>query len=1167
MATINRSDVVGRRVRLPGHFAEPVVIEDVEDPGFGDVLIVKVRTTRGKLEEASVDAAVLAAALAAATTTAPTYINPEDQFLLVESARIRLAYAWDPFFAVSLSGIEALPHQLEAVYDRMLQQARLRFLLADDPGAGKTIMAGLLFKELRLRGAVERALILAPAPLAIQWQDEMRSKFDEVFELIDSHAARQQLGGSPWSRFPLCVASIDFAKQDHVAPELLRERWDLVVIDEAHKLAMPDIEKPTFRYKLARDLAERTERLVLLTATPHQGNPEQFRNFVSLLDPYAFRDEDVIRDLLQQQKSPWFLRRMKEDLRDFAGKPLFVDRHAVTEPFQLTDVEYSLYTAVSRYINTFLPRQKGRRKATAALARMVLQRRLSSSLRAIRTSVERRLEKITGIVEELDKLPEEARTRRLRELANLPVDPETGTDDEADEALDEAAESGILAEHFDKLRAEVPELVRLVEQARIAEARSREKGHESKLSALFRCLEKSQFQELREKSGKLLIFTEHRATLEYLEEHLTKAGFTCCHIHGGMDAVARKEAQRLFQSEKQICVATEAAGEGINLQFCHLMINYDIPWNPNRLDQRMGRIHRFGQTREVHVYNFVAVGGPKGPDEQPVVEGRILECLFRKIEEMKKTLGDRVFDMIGLVLQRNGVGLEDMLRDAAWNPRLLDDYTDRISRMSPEKAQEYERSTGIALAKSTVDLGRIRGQDFASEEKRLMPEFVEGFFLDAAKKTGLRVEKRANPLLLRIEHVPQKFLARDLAAVRARGPAEQRYLKASFHKAELAKVDNLDGCLVSPGHPLYAALDEVLRRDLRGVEQGTARYVDPFASDPHRLHFFEVEIEGESLGDPGQPARTLPVHAALVAVQEEPGPTFSLAQPDVLHDLTPMDPAKLFPPTEPWSGPPTPEEVRKITGWLRVTEQHATVQRLQKERQREVEIRREFLSRAFEASIKATQVQWAELHARVMAGEGEAKLARDEKAKYLAELEAAKKHRLEGLAHLAVVRSGRIAHLGSAIVAPAPTPAGAAMQRDDAVEQAAIDVAIAYERRRGWEIKEVWKLHDGSGFDLRSVSPAGPDGRREVRRIEVKGRAADGVDVHLSPNEWRQAQRLRDTYWLYVVWGAKGLTPRLKAIRDPWETFREQAREVVEVKGYRIAGEALTAVTGEEWAT
>ncbi|MDI7270061.1 MAG: DEAD/DEAH box helicase, partial [Myxococcota bacterium] len=280
MNTLNRSDVVGRRVLLPGHFAEPVVIDDVEDPGFGDVLIVKVRTTRGKLEEASVEAGVLAAAIAAASTTAPTYVKPDDQFLLVESARIRLAYAWDPYFAVSLSGIEALPHQLEAVYDRMLQQARLRFLLADDPGVGKTIMAGLLFKELRLRGAVERALILAPAPLAIQWQDEMRSKFDEVFELIDSHAACQQLGGSPWARFPLCVASIDFAKQEHVAPDLLTQRWDLVIIDEAHKLGMADIEHPTMRFKLGSELAGRTERLLLLTATPHQGNPEQFRNFI-----------------------------------------------------------------------------------------------------------------------------------------------------------------------------------------------------------------------------------------------------------------------------------------------------------------------------------------------------------------------------------------------------------------------------------------------------------------------------------------------------------------------------------------------------------------------------------------------------------------------------------------------------------------------------------------------------------------------------------------------------------------------------------------------------------------------------------------------------------------------------------------------------------------------
>ncbi len=198
---------------------------------------------------------------------------------IVGKARIRLAYAWDPHFAVSLSGIEPLPHQLEAVYQHMLPQARLRFLLADDPGAGKTIMAGLLLKELKLRGAIDRTLILAPAPLTLQWQDELRTKFDETFERVDSHLARDQLGGSPWSRFPQCVASMDFAKQDHISPDLLRERWDMVIIDEAHKVAMPDLDKPTMRFKLVRQLADRTERLLLLTATPHQGNPADDRQY------------------------------------------------------------------------------------------------------------------------------------------------------------------------------------------------------------------------------------------------------------------------------------------------------------------------------------------------------------------------------------------------------------------------------------------------------------------------------------------------------------------------------------------------------------------------------------------------------------------------------------------------------------------------------------------------------------------------------------------------------------------------------------------------------------------------------------------------------------------------------------------------------------------------
>lgn len=1155
-----RESAIGRRIRLAGHFVDPVTIESVDV--WGEVANLHVRTVTGEPKDATVDLAELQEALASADEVSPTtFIDPARQFLLVESARVRLAYAWDPHFAVSLAGIEPLPHQLEAVYAYMLPQARLRYLLADDPGAGKTIMAGLLLKELRLRGAVDRVLILSPAPLTLQWQDELRSKFDETFEIIDSHVVRDQLGGSPWARFDRCTASMDFAKQEHIAPELLMQRWDLIVVDEAHKVSMPNLDKPTMRYKLVRQLADRTERLLLLTATPHQGNPAQFRNLLSLLDEHAFRSDAMVRRLLKQADSPWLLRRMKEDMRDFEGRKLFVKRHAYTEEFSLNEHEYALYRAVSDYIVEFIPIQAGKKKQSAALVRMVFQRRLASSLRAIRISMERRHAKLKAIVDELSALPAAEREQRLRELSNLPIDTEQDLDDQETEALDEAAQQAIMADRYDQLVAEVGALDGLVELA----VQTEQRGQESKLDKLFECLQHSELKELEEAGGKLIIFTEQRATLDYLRENLERRGFRCCEIHGGMDARARQDAQQEFRLHKQICIATDAAGEGINLQFCHLMINYDMPWNPTRLEQRMGRIHRFGQRREVHVFNFVATSGPQGEDAQPVVEGRVLKRLFEKLDKIRDAIGDRVFDVIGLLLRLHSVNLDDVLRDATYNPRLLEDYEDDIERLDETKLTEYEQATGIALAKSTVDLSRIRGADYDSEEKRLMPEFVEEFFLASAKHVGLKHARRVNPALLRIEHVPQKFRARDLVAVRQRGPSAGSYPKASFHKSELLKAENMDGDLLSPGHPLYAAVDEILNIDLRDGLGGTGRYLDPLSGEPYRLHFFEVTLEGESLGDPGEPPRTVPAHARLVAVQENGDGSFAQAQPDVLHDLTPVDKKRSFPATDPWAGGPTPDELRRVESWIRAKVQHPLVVEHRGHRSKEVDIRREFLQDAFAASIKAAQAKQMELHGRVLGGDRDARLARDEAQRRLDELNATRDHRLRTLEHMGVIRSSRIAHLGSALVAPPPAPTGTSMKRDDEVEHFAYGFVIRHEEQRGWTVDEIYKRMDGSGFDLRSVSPPDEHGVRAVRRIEVKGRAAGKGEVHLSPNEWKQARRLRATFWLYVVWGCKTGEPRMKMIHDPWTRLQQQAKKVVEVKGYRVSHDALDQAEGEEW--
>ncbi len=497
----------------------------------------RVRLPDGRLDEAviSVDEAQVLAGVISSASVASAPVDADRLRLLIESARIRLAYMHDRQFAVSLSGIQTLPHQIEAVYQRMLPQPRLRFLLADDPGAGKTIMAGLLIKEMKLREAIERVLILCPAPLTIQWQDELLRWFGEAFDVIYAAVDQQQLI-NPWQRHSQIVASIDYAKQDTVRDRIWQQRWDLVIIDEAHKCSArttsggvgrePSVDQ-TKRYELAARLAWQTDHLLLLTATPHHGDEDKFAHFLRLLDPDLFPEPHRLGDkatairksvFKMGKDCPWSLRRLKEDLKDLNGKRLFPDRHAVTVPFQLNSEEYALYKAVTAYINQFMPQQTGQRRSSVALARTVLQRRLASSTCAIHESLKRRHDKQVKLLEELEGLTPAQRAKRLSALRGRLVDSEQDEDDLDDEARDALVDEYTAAQELDQLRAEIAALKEVVEQARLV----RDSASDSKLAALQACLEKAEFSELKDGRGKLLLFTEHRDTLNYLKEQLAK---------------------------------------------------------------------------------------------------------------------------------------------------------------------------------------------------------------------------------------------------------------------------------------------------------------------------------------------------------------------------------------------------------------------------------------------------------------------------------------------------------------------------------------------------------------------------------------------------------------------------------------------------------------------
>jgi superfamily II DNA or RNA helicase len=1035
----------------------------------------------------------------------------------------------------------------------------LRFLLADDPGAGKTIMAGLLIKELKLRQAIERILILCPAPLTIQWQDEMIRWFGEPFDIIFSAVDQQQLV-NPWQKSSQVIASIDYAKQDDVRERVWQQHWDLMIIDEAHKCSARTTSggagreakvDSTKRYDLASRLTYQADHVLLLTATPHHGDEDKFAHFLRLIDPDLFPEPHRLRNQAAEirrsvfrlgQNCPWALRRLKEDLKDLKGGRLFPDRHARTVTFDLNYEEYELYKAVTAYINEFMA-QPGPRRTSAALARTVFQRRLASSTCAIHESLKNRFKKQQDFLEELERLPPQQRARRLAWLQGRLPDAEQDEDDLDEETRDKLADEFTVALELEQIRIEIVALRGLVEQAR----RVREQANDSKLAALENCLQGVQFSELRDGRGKLLIFTEHRSTLSYVREHLQKWGYLTCEIHGGMNPHERKRAQELFRTQAQICVATEAAGEGINLQFCHLMINYDLPWNPTRLEQRLGRIHRIGQERDCYVFNFVAT---ESEDGHPVIEGRILQRLLQKLEQMREALEDRVYDVIGEVLSLNDINLLEMLRQAAYDPRRLDEYIDQIDRIDPKKITEYEEATGIALARAHVDFSDFQQRNLEIEERRLMPCFVEAFFLDAAREVGLKVEPRADGLW-RLEHVPAELRSERLQSVQHLGKADSSYRKITFHKQHLEQDAHLDAVLLGPGHPLYGAVDEKLNERLVVSLGGIGVYLDPLATARYLLHFFEISIKGKDIK-----GRDAILYGELAAVREEAG-NFELVPGDLILNLPPHS----QPPEE-----TEPVDWQPDADFLRSGYQLECRTRCQEERQHFVRVIRDYLENSFRVRINKAQEQAMRLLGE--AGQKpEYKLAADEASRRVKELERTKTERLAGLERLTVARTGPVRHLATAMVLP---PSGVVEAQalglvdepephiNRKIELAAEDQVMAALTQEGFPTDRIERLgHLKLGFDLRAhrvVDEA--TGEIQVRRVEVKGRAR-GQAIRLTVNEWYKAQQLAETYWLYVVWDPLGENPEMVYIQDPASRLDHVKREIIAGRFFEIPAEAI----------
>jgi SNF2 family DNA or RNA helicase len=1083
---------------------------------------------------------------------APFDGDPERFRLGVEAMRLGLAYEYDPYFSLSIARVDPLPHQLEAVYDYFLKLPRIRFLLADDPGAGKTIMAGLLIKELKVRGLVRRILIVTPANLSFQWQRELKDKFRESFQVIRSDVLRATYGANPWQDIDQSITSVSWVSRIPDAKEsLMRSRWDLVIVDEAHKMSASSEDKKTLAYQLGESLSGMTDHYLLMTATPHKGDPQHFSLFLRLLDPDVYGDVKSLELALEERSAPFYLRRVKEALVTFPdpetgiAKNLFTKRNVNTAGFRIDDDELDFYDALTRYVedqSIKAAQDDSARGRALGFTMAMLQRRFASSVYAVRRSLERMKEKREKILED----PEAYRQEQLRK--KVPDDFDELTDEEQQEILDEL-ESVVASIDPDDLREEIIELGKLVDQAKVLE----EREVESKLTKLREVItEEGIFEDPK---MKLLVFTEHKDTLDYLAGDgrggrplgkLREWGLNVTQIHGSMKIGDRDTpgsrifAEREFREDCQVLVATEAAGEGINLQFCWCMINYDIPWNPNRLEQRMGRIHRYGQERDCLITNFVSTN---------TREGRVLEKLFDRIRKIELDLDPertgKVFNVIGEVFPSNQ--LERMLREMYARNLTEDVIKDRIVKeVDTERLRQITESTLEGLAKRELNLSAIIGKAEEAKERRLVPEVVEDFFIQASPLAGMSPQSdRGEEHAYRVGRVPRILIPYGQQLEPRFGRLGREYRRVAFDKDLLTADPTLEW--VTPGHPLFESVRAlVIDRARNDLERGAVFY-DLHRQDPARLELYSGEIRD---------GRGQTLHKRLFVVEATADAGSTVRQPTIFLDLAVAPPATAVPDSSGFSGHDEAETVLYREA-LQPLLEHQRAQREQ-----EVRTISKHMELSLNTIIDRVQVQALGLIEQKQSGSQEAGL--DGRIRMLEDRLDELNTRLEGrraqLEQEQHCTISNIEHLGSAWVLPHPermTSVGRQMVSDPEIEKIAVNAVIEFEKSRGWKVESVEQ--ENRGFDLisRKPHPDHPETAIEVRFIEVKGRAGVG-EVALTSNEYKTAERLKDDYWLYVVFNCAS-KPDLHVVHDP---ARLGWKAVVMVEHYHVgANEILAAET------
>ena len=1010
-------------------------------------------------------------------------------FLSLEALRYRYASLYDSLFAVNASKVDPLPHQVEAVYGYVLKLPRIRFLIADDPGAGKTIMAGLIIKELKLRHLVNRILIVVPGHLKDQWRRELKERFEENFIIMERRFLDSQPGENLWARESHLITSIDFAKRDNVMPSIASTRFDLVIVDEAHKMAAYQYgnkREKTSRYRLGETLSSISTHLLFLTATPHKGDPENFRLFLDLLEPGFFATSEMLHESITARDNPLFIRRVKEDLTDFDKKPLFLPRHVQTLSFNLgvdSPQEKELYNQLSEYVNgQYNKALRKDKKNNVAFALVILQRRLASSTYALLKSLERRKVRLSELLAGADE----------EKLTEQDVDFETIEDLSEEERWEkeEIWETLSVAENLEELRREIEILETLAEVAKEI-IKNKE---EIKASALMKALD--DFKE-RFPGEKILIFTESRDTLTHLQAKITEWGYTVTVIHGGLRLEERIEAESEFKNRTQILIATEAAGEGINLQFCHLMINYDLPWNPNRLEQRMGRIHRYGQTKECFVINLVAAD---------TREGMVLKALLDKMEEIKSALGSgKVFDVLSEVLY--GVNLSQLLLEAAASAKDISDILAEIDiHVDQDYLTEVKENLGESLATRYIDHTRLREMEARARERRLIPEYTEAFFRRAFAVLEGKLRERQDGFLA-IDSIPRfiRRFAQEDTFKRKHGAISAEYLKATFDK-EIA-FRNPDTEFISFGHPLLEAVLGWVGDELTDCLKQGGVFEDPDGKLDGIILFYEGEIR-DGLGQvAGKRLFAFYVQSDTEIVEPiDPATIWDVAEstqqtaPVDIEALKDSVMEKLMPVLEDYRG------------------------ELAVERERQANIKRKYGIASLDHLIVELDDDLIQLKARRDKGE-KVDLAIHNKKEDKRGYEDALKKLKETITQEGILTMSMPDYLGAIRVLPLATKP-AIIPSTTEIEQIGMEIAMRYEREQEREPEDV--SAENLGFDVRSTKK-----ERQKRYIEVKARSGLGP-VSLTKNEWFKAKQFKSDYFLYVVLNA-ATQPALYIIENPAE--------------------------------